>query len=83
MELQTKIIEQEKLKGIMSDIDNQPPWRSNANKANAFYDGDQISPEMAQILKDRGQPNTIHNLVAPAVDGVLGMEAKTRTVGTY
>lgn len=79
MELQTKIIEQEKLKGIMSDIDNQPPWRSNANKANAFYDGDQISPEMAQILKSRGQPNTIHNLVAPAVDGVLGMEAKTRT----
>ncbi len=30
-------------------------------------------------LRERGQPETLHNLIAPAVDGVLGMEAKTRT----
>lgn len=49
------------------------------NKACAYYDGDQLPPEVLQVLKDRGQPMTIHNLIAPTVDGVLGMEAKTRT----
>ena len=27
----------------------------------------------------RGRPITIHNLIAPTIDGVLGMEAKSRT----
>lgn len=34
---------------------------------------------MIAVLEERGQPKTIHNLIAPTVDGVLGMEAKTRT----
>ncbi|HBC1012611.1 TPA: portal protein [Escherichia coli] len=70
---------QRKLLALCSDIDVQPTWRDDANKACAYYDGDQLSPEIVDILKDRGQPTTIHNLIAPTVDGVLGMEAKTRT----
>lgn len=72
-------IEQQKLLNIMSDIDGQPDWRTNANKACAYYDGDQLAPSVVAVLKDRGQPMTMHNLIAPTVDGVLGMEAKTRT----
>ncbi|EMF9502306.1 portal protein [Escherichia coli] len=67
------------LQALCSDIDSQPKWRDAANKACAYYDGDQLPPEVLQVLKDRGQPMTIHNLIAPTVDGVLGMEAKTRT----
>lgn len=72
-------IEQQKLLNIMSDIDGQPDWRTNANKACAYYDGDQLAPSVVAVLKERGQPMTMHNLIAPTVDGVLGMEAKTRT----
>ncbi|EFA6786739.1 portal protein [Escherichia coli] len=70
---------QRQLQALCSDIDSQPKWRDAANKACAYYDGDQLPQEVLQVLKDRGQPMTIHNLIAPTVDGVLGMEAKTRT----
>lgn len=72
-------IEQRKLLEIMSDIDAQPDWRSLAKKACAYYDGDQLPPEVINTLKERGQPLTMHNLIAPTINGVLGMEAKTRT----
>ena len=68
-----------KLNQIMSDIDGQPSWRSNANKACAYYDNDQLPAEVIEELEKRGQPQTVFNLIASAVDGVLGMEAKTRT----
>ncbi|BAC96879.1 conserved hypothetical protein [Vibrio vulnificus YJ016] len=64
---------------ILSDIDGQPDWRSAAKVANAYYDGDQLSPKVREKLEERGQPTTVHNLIAPTIDGVLGMEAKTRT----
>ncbi|WP_256384413.1 portal protein [Photobacterium toruni] len=72
-------IEQRKLLEIMSDIDAQPDWRSLANRACAYYDGNQIPPEVIQKLRERSQPITMHNLIAPTINGVLGMEAKTRT----
>lgn len=67
------------LLAFMADIDAQPPWRSNANIAHAYYEGDQLPQAVMEKLRERGQPETLHNLIAPAVDGVLGMEAKTRT----
>ncbi|HGF0951683.1 TPA: portal protein [Yersinia enterocolitica] len=69
----------ERLMDISSDIDHQPDWRTNANTACAYYDGDQLVPEVVAKLRERGQPLTQHNLIAPTIDGVLGMEAKTRT----
>ncbi|PTT56197.1 portal protein [Aeromonas sp. HMWF015] len=64
---------------LMSDINGQPDWRSLANRACAYYDNDQLPPVVDKVLKERGQPITIHNLIAPTIDGVLGMEAKSRT----
>ncbi|WP_145553913.1 portal protein [Yersinia bercovieri] len=69
----------ERLMDISSDIDHQPDWRTSANTACAYYDGDQLAPEVVEKLRERGQPLTQHNLIAPTIDGVLGMEAKTRT----
>ncbi|MEG3028665.1 MAG: portal protein [Aeromonas sp.] len=68
-----------RLLALMSDIQGQPDWRTFANLCCAYYDGDQLPPNVVKVLKDRGQPTTIHNLIAPTIDGVLGMEAKTRT----
>ncbi|MEQ9721281.1 portal protein [Yersinia alsatica] len=70
---------QQRLLDISSDIDHQPDWRTSANLACAYYDGDQLAPEVVTKLRERGQPLTQHNLIAPTIDGVLGMEAKTRT----
>ncbi|MBM9538961.1 portal protein, partial [Desulfobulbus alkaliphilus] len=64
---------------LMSDINGQPDWRSLANRACAYYDNDQLPPAVKKALDERGQPITIHNLIAPTIDGVLGMEAKSRT----
>lgn len=69
----------EQLKQLTDDINNQPKWRSLANRACDYYDGDQLEPEVMAKLRERGQPLTQHNLIAPTIDGVLGMEAKTRT----
>ncbi len=74
-----KKIDQQKLIDIMSDIDAQPDWRTASNLACAYYDGDQLDANVLKTLKERGQPITTHNLIAPTVNGVLGMEAKTRT----
>jgi hypothetical protein len=64
---------------ILSDIQNQPDWRTEAVIAEAYYEGRQFLPEVEQAMRDRGQPTIINNYVAPTINGVLGMEAKTRT----
>lgn len=61
------------------DIQDQPQWRKQADKADEYYDGNQIDPDTMQGLQDLGLPELICNLVKPTIDVVLGMEAKTRT----
>lgn len=62
------------------DIRDQPAgWRKACDKADDYYDGNQIDPETMQDLQDSGMAALINNLVKPTVDVVLGMEAKSRT----
>lgn len=68
----------EQLLKLMSAIDAQPDWRSPATIACAYYDGDQLSDRVLEVLQKRGQPKIVHNMIGPTVDGVLGMEARTR-----
>lgn len=70
---------QTQLLNLMGDIDGQPDWRTDANRCCAYYDGDQIPPQVAAVLGERGQPVECQNLIAPAIDSVLGTEAKTRS----
>lgn len=64
---------------FLREIKHQPHWRREADRAADYYDGNQLSPETVEKLKDRGQPPLIANLIKPTIDTVLGMEAKTRT----
>ncbi len=70
---------QTQLLNLMGDIDGQPDWRTDANRCCAYYDGDQIPPQVAAVLEERGQPVECQNLIAPAIDSVLGTQAKTRS----
>lgn len=62
----------------MSDVDAQPNWRDPAQEACDYYDGLQITQELKALYDSRGQPTLIYNLIAPTIDAVLGMEARTR-----
>lgn len=64
---------------FLREIKHQPHWRREADRAADYYDGNQLTPETVEKLKDRGQPPLITNLIKPTIDTVLGMEAKTRT----
>jgi hypothetical protein len=79
VEFKKKIVEQDKLLELLSDIDGQPDWRTNAKIAHSYYDGDQLPSSLLEKIRELGLPEVMHNLIAPAIDGVLGMEAKTRT----
>jgi hypothetical protein len=72
-------LSREDLERMLSDIDIQPEWRAAADVAADYYDDKQITTEMLAEMEERGQPPLIHNLIKPAINGVLGMEARTRT----
>jgi hypothetical protein len=78
-ELKDEALELGTLERWLLEIKRQPAWRREADKAADYYDGNQLDGELLEILKERGQPELMSNLVAPTIDAVLGMEAKTRT----
>lgn len=68
----------QQLGALMGDIEAQPDWRTPANKCCAYYDGEQLPPEVKKQLEKLGQPQLVYNLIKPTVNGVLGLEARTR-----
>ncbi|CAB4122854.1 Phage P22-like portal protein [uncultured Caudovirales phage] len=78
-ELDDTALPRRQLEMFLWEIKHQPHWRREADRAADYYDGNQLSPETVEKLKDRGQPPLITNLIKPTIDTVLGMEAKTRT----
>lgn len=69
----------QQLEAMLGEINMQPVWRDEAQRAAAYYDGKQLSPAVLQALKNRGQAPLVFNLIGPTIDAVLGIEAKTRT----
>lgn len=73
------------LKGTMrlhqklSERDYQPEWRGLRDRCHQYYDGNQLEPAIIEMLKERNLPILITNLMQPAINGVLGMEARSRT----
>jgi hypothetical protein len=74
-----KLSHNRRLNKILNEIDYQPEWRGEADRCHQYYDGKQLDPQLIQALKERRQPVLTTNLIAPAINGVLGMEARSRT----
>jgi len=53
--------------------------RDWAKEDRRMYDGDQLSATMKRVLRRRGQPEVIDNLIRPAVNGLLGVLDQSRT----
>lgn len=69
----------QQLENMLSDIRFQPQWRTEAAKCADYYDGHQLTQERLDRMERLGIPPLITNLIAPAINAVLGMEAKART----
>ena len=69
----------QQLEDMLSDIRFQPLWREEAAKCADYYDGHQLTQDRLDRMDRLGIPPLITNLIAPAINAVLGMEAKTRT----
>jgi hypothetical protein len=63
---------------IILEIQEQPAWRRNADIESDYYDGNQLDSETLMAMKELGMAPIIENLMAPTIDAVLGLEAKTR-----
>ena len=64
---------------IFIEIQNQPAWRAKADKQMDYVDGNQLDADILQKQQAIGIPPAIEPLIGPAIDAVLGLEAKTRT----
>lgn len=78
-ELEDKPLSRSQVETFLFEIKHQPNWRREADRCSDYYDGNQLSSETIDKLKDRGQPPLISNFIKPTIDTVLGIEAMSRT----
>ncbi|MEO5334298.1 MAG: hypothetical protein H7839_19970 [Magnetococcus sp. YQC-5] len=65
------------LEAFLRDARNEPEWRTEADKAAQYYDGDQLDTRTMEEKERRGSAPTISNHIAPTINLVLGMQAKS------
>jgi hypothetical protein len=78
-ELDDTALPRETVEQFLWEVKHQPNWRREADRSADFYDGNQLTPEDVETLKERGQPPLITNIIKPTIDTVLGIEAKSRS----
>lgn len=64
---------------LMREIEEQPRWRSTADKEMDYADGNQLDSELLQRQKELGIPPAVEDLVGPALLSIQGYEATIRT----
>jgi len=72
-------LSQVQLEKYLSDMRHEPEWRQHAEKCARYYDGEQRTSSVLNKLKERGLPILTRNEIAPAIDTMLGQEAKNQT----
>ena len=76
--MSTQELSLDELTGFLTEIEDQPPWRTKADREADYIDGNQIDSEILQRMKALGIPPAIEPLMGPVIASVLGMEVKNR-----
>lgn len=63
---------------FLLEIREQPAWRRQANIEDDYYDGKQLDNETLSAMQELGMAPIVENIMAPTIDAVIGLEAKTR-----
>jgi hypothetical protein len=72
-------LSQEEYRLIHDEIEQQPLWRSIADKEMDYADGNQLDSELLRKQKELGIPPAIEDLIGPALLSIQGYEATIRT----
>ena len=68
----------EEYRDFIHEIEDQPAWRAKADIEMDYVDGNQLNSEILRAQREIGMPPAIEPLIGPAIDAVLGLEAKNR-----
>jgi len=71
-------LSQDELENLLKDTQWEGEWRTEATRAAAYYDGNQLTSEVLRQMRERGLAPLTRNLIGPTVDLVLGIEAKSK-----
>lgn len=63
---------------FLEEIREQPAWRAKADKEMDYCDGNQLDSEILGRMQEIGIPPAVEPLMGPTIDGVLGLEVKSR-----
>lgn len=69
----------EQLARFLRDIDYQPAWRANADRAADYADGLQYDAKTLQDMEEKGIPPIVVDLISPTIRLIDGMREKTLT----
>ena len=64
---------------IMREIEEQPNWRTTADKEMDYADGNQLDSELLERQRKLGIPPAVEDLIGPALLSIQGYESATRT----
>lgn len=75
---QTEPLSFDEFTDFVKEIEDQPAWRAKADIEMDYVDGNQLDSEILRKQREIGMPPAIEPLIGPAIDAVLGLEAKNR-----
>jgi hypothetical protein len=64
---------------FLEEIEEQPRWRSTADKEMDYADGNQLDSELLKRQAELGIPPAVEDLIGPALLSIQGYEATIRT----
>jgi hypothetical protein len=63
---------------ILEEIEQQPTWRSIADREMDYADGNQLDSDLLRMQKELGIPPAVEDLIGPALLSIQGYEATVR-----
>lgn len=77
--MENQALTDDELREIYREINEQPSWRTTANKESAYADGNQLDSDLLQKQRELGIPPAVEDMISPTILAIQGYETNTRT----